>query len=71
MKSRFDDLNTSVEKNATDMQKVERMRKKYDEEISRLTFVKLELEETNQQTKDSLKKVEKERNFRIHQIEGL
>ena len=50
MKGRFDDLSTSVEKNATDMRKVETMRKKYDEEINRLTIVKLELEETNHKT---------------------
>ena len=71
MKSQFDDLNLAVEKNATDMSKVDKMRKGYEEEIERLTAVKLELEENNQHTKDILKKVEKEKNFRIHQIEGL
>ena len=50
MKSQFDNLSVSVEKNATDMQKVEKMRKKYDEEINRLTMVKLELEESNKLT---------------------
>ena len=71
MKSQFDDLNIAVEKNATDMSKVDKMRKKYEEVIERLTAVKLELEENNQHTKDILKKVERDKNFRIHQIEGL